>query len=68
MAFGVMNVADSLGISVPDDLSVVGFDGTKFATFIIPSLSTIRRPTTEMASLAYVNGIKDGGGGAPEED
>ena len=52
MAFGVMNVANSLGIRVPDDLSVVGFDGTKFATFVIPSLSTIRRPSSEMARLA----------------
>jgi LacI family transcriptional regulator len=51
MAFGVMNVADELGMKVPDDLSVVGFDGTKFATFVIPSLSTIRRPSREMARL-----------------
>ena len=52
MAFGVMNVANSLGIRIPEDLSVVGFDGTKFATFVIPSLSTIRRPTSKMASLS----------------
>ena len=51
MAFAVMNVADALGIEIPDDLSVVGFDGTKFASFVIPSLSTIRRPSHEMASL-----------------
>lgn len=51
MAFGVMNVADALGIRVPEDLSVVGFDGTSFATFVIPSLSTIRRPSGEMARL-----------------
>ncbi|NND35734.1 MAG: LacI family DNA-binding transcriptional regulator [Gammaproteobacteria bacterium] len=65
MAFGVMNVADSMGISIPHDLSLVGFDGTKFATFVIPSLSTIRRPTTEMASLgarkllAFINDGED---------
>lgn len=52
MAFGVMNVANAMGIAVPDDLSVVGFDGTAFATFVIPSLSTIRRPSVDMASLA----------------
>ena len=51
MAFGVMNVANELGIKVPDDLSVVGFDGTNFATFVIPSLSTIRRPSGNMARL-----------------
>ena len=51
MAFGVMNVADEIGIRVPEDLSVVGFDGTRFASFVIPSLSTSHRPSREMASL-----------------
>lgn len=51
MAFGVMNVANELGIVIPDDLSLVGFDGTKFSTFVIPSLSTIIRQTDEMAQL-----------------
>ena len=51
MAFGVMNVADEMGIKVPGDLSVVGFDGTPFSTFVIPSLSTIIRKTDEMARL-----------------
>lgn len=51
MAFGVLNVANGLGISVPGDLSLVGFDGTAFSTFVVPSLSTIRRPIREMASL-----------------
>ncbi len=52
MAFGVMHVADDLGIKIPDDLSVVGFDGTPFSTFIIPSLSTIIRQTDVMSRLA----------------
>ncbi len=52
MAFGVMNVANAMGILVPHDLSVVGFDGSDFANFLIPSLSTIRRPSRDMASLA----------------
>ncbi len=51
MAFGVMNVADQMGIKIPGDLSVVGFDGTPFSTFVIPSLSTIIRQTDEMARL-----------------
>ena len=46
-----MNVADAMGIRVPDDLSVVGFDGTRFSVFVIPSLSTIIRRTDAMASL-----------------
>ncbi len=51
MAFGVMNVADEMGINIPRDLSLVGFDGTAFANFVIPSLSSIRRPANQMAQL-----------------
>jgi LacI family transcriptional regulator len=51
MAFGVMNVANRMGIRLPEDLSVVGFDGTAFSQFVIPSLSTIRRQPHEMARL-----------------
>jgi LacI family transcriptional regulator len=51
MAFGVMNVANEMGIKIPDDLSLIGFDGTAFSTFVIPSLSTIMRQTSEMARL-----------------
>jgi len=51
LAFGVMNVAARLDLKIPEDLSVVGFDGTVFATFVIPALSTIRRPAAEMSRL-----------------
>ena len=51
MAFGVMNVANEMGIKIPDDLSLIGFDGTAFSTFVIPSLSTIMRQTAGMARL-----------------
>ena len=51
MAFGVMNVAYHMGLKIPDDLSLVGFDGTSFSSFVIPALSTIRRQTDEMAKL-----------------
>ncbi len=51
MAFGVMKVADDMGVKIPDDLSLVGFDGTSFSSFVIPALSTIRRQTDEMSRL-----------------
>jgi len=51
MAFGVMHVAHEMGLKIPDDLSLVGFDGTSFSSFVIPALSTIRRQTDEMAQL-----------------
>ena len=52
MAFGVIKVAHQLGVRIPDDLSLVSFDGTPFSTFAVPSLSTIIRPTGAMAELA----------------
>jgi LacI family transcriptional regulator len=52
MAFAVMHVAEDLGLAIPGDLSLVGFDGTPFSTFVIPALSTIRRPSRSMSQLA----------------
>jgi LacI family transcriptional regulator len=51
MAFGVMKVASEMGLRIPEDLSLIGFDGTKFSTFVIPSLSTIIRKSDEMSQL-----------------
>lgn len=51
MAFGVMNVADKMGLKIPGDLSLVGYDGTSFSTFVVPSLSTIVRQTDRMSRL-----------------
>jgi LacI family transcriptional regulator len=52
MAAGVIFVAQDLGLAVPDDVSVAGFDDSALATRIRPPLTTIRRPVTEMARLA----------------
>jgi len=51
MAFGVMNVAYHMGLKIPDDLSLVGFDGTSFSTFVVPPLTTIVRQTDEMSRM-----------------
>jgi LacI family transcriptional regulator len=52
MAVGVINAARDMGLSVPGDLSVAGFDDSILASRIIPSLTTIRRPVREMARMA----------------
>ncbi|MGD9264599.1 MAG: substrate-binding domain-containing protein, partial [Lysobacterales bacterium] len=51
IAFGVMNVADEMGLKIPDDLSLVGFDGSRVSTFVVPSLSTVIRDSNAMARL-----------------
>ena len=52
MATGVIRVANDLGIKVPEELSVAGFDDNIYASRIIPSLTTIKRPINNMAALA----------------
>jgi LacI family transcriptional regulator len=41
-----------MGLAVPGDLSVAGFDDSALATRIRPALTTIRRPVHAMARLA----------------
>lgn len=52
MAFGVFNAAAEAGLAIPDDVSVCGFDDVVFAQRTLPPLTTIRRPSLTMASLA----------------
>ena len=47
-AVGVLHGASSLGVSVPDQLSVVGFDDLMFAPYLVPALTTVRMPTREI--------------------
>lgn len=52
MAAGVIRAAFDLGIKVPEELSVSGFDDNIIASRIIPSLTTMRRPVEEISRLA----------------
>jgi LacI family transcriptional regulator len=52
MALGVLAVAHRHRLSVPEDLSVVGFDDTPAASTISPRLTTVRQPIFEMAKAA----------------
>ncbi|MDO4619283.1 MAG: LacI family DNA-binding transcriptional regulator [Lachnospiraceae bacterium] len=47
MAVGAIACADHLGLKVPDDLSVMGFDDYEVARYYRPSLSTVRIPYFE---------------------
>jgi LacI family transcriptional regulator len=52
MAAATIAVAHRLGLDVPGDLAVCGFDDTTLATAIWPELTTIRQPIATMARLA----------------
>lgn len=52
MAAGVVAVALGLGIKIPAELSVAGFDDTPIAELIWPQLTTVHQPIAEMAAAA----------------
>jgi DNA-binding LacI/PurR family transcriptional regulator len=49
IALGMMSAAGSLGVSIPETLSIVGFDDDPAAILVSPKLTTIRTPVREMA-------------------
>ena len=51
-AFGVYEAARTLGLSVPDDVSVVGYDDVPTARWVGPQLTTVHQPLIEMAEQA----------------
>jgi LacI family transcriptional regulator len=52
VALGVLAALHQRGVTVPDDMAVVGFDDSPIAKFTIPSLTTVRLPFEEMGRQA----------------
>jgi LacI family transcriptional regulator len=52
MAFGVMNAARELGLKIPDDLAVVGFDNIPLSSYFDPPLTTVEIPMYEAGAEA----------------
>jgi LacI family transcriptional regulator len=52
MAAGVLATAHRMGINVPDQLSVAGFDNTDLAAVVWPPLTTISQPVRDLAYAA----------------
>lgn len=56
-AVGVYQAAQEAGISIPGELSVVGFDDLDVAGWMSPALTTVRQPLREMAVAAMKMGL-----------
>jgi len=52
MAVGALMAAYAHNVTVPDALSIVGFDDTPLATSVHPMLTTVQQPVAHMAMLA----------------
>ena len=46
-----MKIAKQLKLQVPEDLKIIGYDGTTFTENFIPELTTIKQPIDEIANL-----------------
>ena len=49
MAIGAIRALHEQGLRVPEDVSVVGFDGRPLGSFLVPQLSTVAQPVQLMA-------------------
>ena len=52
LAIGILHGAAKLGVHIPLDLSVTGFDDLPIAAFTVPALTTVQMPIREMATRA----------------
>ncbi|MFY1695438.1 MULTISPECIES: LacI family DNA-binding transcriptional regulator [unclassified Solwaraspora] len=66
-ALGVYAAAWQLGLRIPQDLSVVGFDDIDNARWCCPPLTTVRQPLAEMASTATGMVLTMAAGGSPPQ-
>jgi DNA-binding LacI/PurR family transcriptional regulator len=52
MAIGALHALRELGVRVPEDMAVVGFDGIELGAFTAPSLTTVEQPRADMGRRA----------------
>ena len=51
-AIGVIQALNDVGISAPDQVSVIGFDGTEISDYVRPNLATVKVPLEEVGAVA----------------
>ena len=66
IAIGAIRAIREFGLRVPEDISVVGYDGLNIGDFLLPKLTTITQPTEELTQrsaallLKQIEGAGDG--------
>jgi DNA-binding LacI/PurR family transcriptional regulator len=59
LAIGALRAAHRLGLDIPGDVSIVGFDDLQLAEHTTPPLTTVRQPMSEMAAVAVKAAIDE---------
>jgi DNA-binding LacI/PurR family transcriptional regulator len=67
LALGALEAATEVGVSVPGELSVVGFDGSPTAQHSTPPLTTVAQPQEEKGRLAAQWLMEEIGGERPAD-
>jgi len=52
MAIGAMRIIREHGLSIPEDISIIGFDDIEVASRVFPSLITVAAPIEKMVDLS----------------
>jgi len=69
MAIGAIRALHDNGLRVPQDVSVIGFDGLPLGSFLVPQLSTVLQSAKQMAQRSVeilIERIENGGTGCHE--
>ena len=64
MAIGAIRALHNNGLRVPEDVSVMGFDGLPLCSFLVPQLTTVAQSAEEMARRSVeilIERIQQGG-------
>ena len=65
MAIGALKALEDIGLKVPEDISVVGFDDSYMLNYLLKSLTTVRQPKEELgrrAAMVLLERISEGAG------
>ena len=63
MAIGAIRALRDNGLQVPEDVSVIGFDGLPLGSYLVPQLSSVAQPMEQMAARSVeilISCIEDG--------
>ena len=55
IAVGAMKAVFELGLNVPNDISIIGFDDSNFCKYVTPTLASVRKDSLAMSEYGGIN-------------